>query len=93
MKCPNPNCGQKIESVSVQRVAASTGNYKGTFKAVSYCCEACGTVLGVESEPLERNAQMEEIRTTAAKLSGQMDIVLKKLVTLAASVTALKASK
>jgi len=57
---------------------------------VAYCCEACGNILGVESDPLERDAQIQEIRENAAKLSGEMDIVLKKLVSLSASVTALK---
>jgi len=88
LKCNK--CGATIKSARVQRLPAGNESFKGTFRAVAYCCEECGQVLGVESNPLERDVQMEKIRTHTAKLSGEMEIVLKKLTSLSASVAALK---
>ena len=88
MKCPK--CETPIESVAVQRIAARSELHGRSVRAVAYCCEACEAVLAIESDPLERDTQIDEIKKASAKHASDMDVVLKKLTSLSAAVAALK---
>lgn len=90
MKCPNPNCGKPIASVKVQPLPGHAEHFGRSVKCVAYCCDACDTILGVESDPLERDAQMGEIKKAVTRTAGDVDVNLKKLTSLAASVAELK---
>lgn len=70
MKCPS--CKKVVESAVIQRLPARTGQYGGTVKAVAYCC-TCGFILGVESDPLERQTQLKNMMAVVAELQKFLD--------------------
>lgn len=50
-KCPK--CESTITSVKVETITAKTALIGGAeFKAVSYCCISCNTVLSVQMDPI-----------------------------------------
>jgi hypothetical protein len=53
-KCPK--CEKAISKVTVESVAIQGANT--SYKGVSYVCQSCGCVLGVEIDPLALNADL-----------------------------------
>lgn len=49
-KCPK--CEQTAFSVYIQPVEAKVPFSRETYKAVSYQCPSCRTVLGIQMDPL-----------------------------------------
>jgi hypothetical protein len=82
MKC---TCGATLDSVVIQPITALSGISKGPLKAVAYCCEKCGTILGVESNPFERDAQMKAIKETVEKMKKLQDQLMVKICSAALS--------
>lgn len=78
MQCPNPQCQKENPAVKIDRQPAVSDKFSGTVRCVAYSCEACGTILGVESDPLERNAQMEEIRKAADETKRLVDQITRR---------------
>lgn len=85
MKCPNPQCGKQEPAVTVHRQPAISDKHGGTFPCVAYCCEDCGVILAIESDPLERNAQMEQIKKTATETKSLIEQFMRKVQSWSAS--------
>lgn len=80
MRCPT--CGKEISSVVVQRMPALSENFGGTIKCVAYCCELCQSIISVESDPLERDAQMTNLQDELLSHVKQADVLMRKYVGL-----------
>lgn len=44
-----------------------------------YCCPECDTVLGVESDPVIRDAGLKKVQKDFDDLKKQIDVTLRKL--------------
>ena len=49
-KCPK--CENNISSVKIEEVPASIGIGGVEWKAISFCCKSCNTVLSVQIDPI-----------------------------------------
>ena len=77
MKCPK--CGQEVNGFTVKDAAAVSEQFRRTVKCVAYCCEACGCILSVESDPLERDAQIEQIKKDASENRKLLEQLMRKI--------------
>lgn len=49
-KCPS--CGKVVHGVTIDNIPASIGIGQPEWRAVSFCCKTCKTVLGVSIDPV-----------------------------------------
>lgn len=47
-----PKCESVVSSVRIEEVTASTGIGGTEWKAISYCCKSCDSVLSIQIDPI-----------------------------------------
>ncbi len=75
MKCPK--CGSQ-KGIVMMRARVAPGDQPKVVKCVAYCCEDCQAILGVESDPIERDAQMNAIKATCEGIESKLEALATK---------------
>lgn len=83
MNCPL--CKETIESSVLRRLPTVAQEHGLTVRAVAYCCPKCDGILGAESHPLERDAQMLQLVKDSAEHARLMEEMTRRIRSLSAS--------
>jgi len=78
MKCPK--CGEQKEfAIRQHRAPVVKGTHPTLLRTVIYTCSTCDWVLGVESDPEEKEARLKKLEQAFKELQAAVEITNKKI--------------